>query len=135
MLTIGLRVVTISFLAFILWVIYLANTGSNNLLFDWVRTIPNGDKWGHCLLFGLLTLLLNLAFKLKVMQIGKLALYWGTVLVAVFVVAEELSQAFIPSRTFDWRDLFADAIGIASFTLISWLVGRKCSQNVGAPKP
>ncbi len=44
------------FFLFILWIIYLANTGGSNVFFDIIKHIPYGDKLGHFVLFGFLTL-------------------------------------------------------------------------------
>ena len=98
--------------AFIVWMIYLANTGDNNALFAFVRTVPFGDKLGHFSLFGVLTLALILATRFHIIRFARLKIYSAVVLVSLFVVAEEFSQAFIPSRTFDLADLAADSLGI-----------------------
>lgn len=113
------------FFTFILWIIFLANTASNNILFDVIRSIPNGDKFGHFFLFGMLTFVINLGLKSKTISIGKYNLLLGTVLVCIFVVLEELSQGFIASRTLDYQDLLADAIGICIFTFIYLYISKK----------
>lgn len=108
---------SISFFCFILWIIYLANTGQNSLFFQFVASIPYGDKLGHFCLFGLLTLAANFTFKLKSFQILSMKIYLGSILVLTFVVIEELSQYYIPNRTLDALDLMADVFGIVFFTL------------------
>jgi len=108
---------SISFFCFILWIIYLANTGQNSLFFQFVASIPYGDKLGHFCLFGLLTLAANFTFKLKSFQLLSMEVYLGSVLVFTFVVIEELSQYYIPDRTLDALDLMADFFGIVFFTL------------------
>lgn len=117
------------FFAFIIWIIYLANTGGRNVLFDFVRSVPNGDKVGHFLLFGVLTLVVNLALKLRTLNLHYFRMYIGTILVSLFVVLEELSQVFIPSRTFELEDLTADAIGIMLFTLATYAIA-KCARSI-----
>ncbi|PKG84298.1 trypsin [Colwellia sp. 75C3] len=109
----------IVFFCFILWVIYLANTGQNSVLFQFVASIPYGDKLGHFCLFGLLTLATNVAFKLKSFKVYSKELFLGTALVFTFVVIEECSQYFIPNRTFDLMDLSADFIGILFFNVVT----------------
>lgn len=108
----------LAFFVFILWIIYLADTGST-LLVGVVNHLPYGDKLAHLLLYGLLTLVLNLALELRTLRFGRLQVYFGTFAVALFALCEELSQAWFPSRTLDVQDLVADAIGIAGFTLVS----------------
>ncbi|MCW3173311.1 VanZ family protein [Shewanella subflava] len=113
-----------AFLGFIIWIIYLANTGASSVFFDLIKHIPYGDKVGHCLLFGTLTFLANLTLKFNTITLGRVSAYIGSCLVAVFVLVEEISQGFIPSRTLDGADLLADALGIALFSYFSWLTHR-----------
>lgn len=117
------------FFAFLLWVIYLANTGADFILFDLIRTIPYGDKIGHFCLFGLLTLGVNTALKFNTLNFIILRIYVGTLLVTIFVVGEELSQYFIPTRTLDAGDLLADAAGILVFTTASYLLAAKLNHS------
>ncbi|PKI16019.1 VanZ family protein [Colwellia sp. 12G3] len=107
------------FFCFIVWVIYLANTGQSSVFFQFVARIPYGDKLGHFCLFGLLTLATNVAFKFKSFKLYSKELFLGTALVFIFVVIEECSQYFIPNRTFDLMDLSADFIGILFFNAVT----------------
>ncbi|ALO34530.1 trypsin [Colwellia sp. MT41] len=109
----------VAFFGFILWVIYLANTGQNSVFFQLVARIPYGDKFGHFFLFGLLTLATNIAFRFKSFPLFSRELFLGSILVFIFVVIEEFSQYFIPHRTFDLIDLSADFIGIAFFSVVT----------------
>ena len=116
---------SVIFLGFIIWVIYLANTGQNSIFFELVRSIPYGDKVGHFFLFGLLTLSANFVFKLKSYSLLSRKLYVGSIVVFIFVLLEELSQYYIPSRTLDITDLIADILGITTFSLITKLIHKK----------
>lgn len=109
----------VAFFGFILWVIYLANTGQNSVFFQFIASIPYGDKVGHFCLFGLLTLATNLAFRFKSVSFFSMELFLGTLLVLSFVIIEEFSQYFIPNRSFDLVDLSADFIGIFFFNLVT----------------
>ena len=111
---------TVVFIGCIFWVLYQADTGKDSAIFDWVRSLPNGDKLGHFMVFGVLTLLLNVSLKFSTVRLFFIPVYWGTFSVALFSLGEEISQYFIPSRTFDLLDLVADAGGILTFTLITW---------------
>jgi VanZ family protein len=113
------------FFCFIIWVIYLANTGQNSVFFQLVASIPYGDKLGHFCLFGLLTLATNFAFKLKSFNMSSMQIFSGTILVFIFVVIEEFSQYFIPSRTFDLIDLSADFIGIVFFNIVTIYLSKR----------
>lgn len=130
------KLILFIFVSFIVWILFLANTGQSSLFFDLVKILPYGDKIGHFCLFGLLTLIANLAFKFKVVNLGKQPIYIGTLLVIIFVTLEELSQHFIPSRTLDIQDLLADSLGISIFTLISfWLNAKYRHRNNGGTSP
>ncbi|MDP2559777.1 VanZ family protein [Psychrobium sp. 1_MG-2023] len=113
------------FFCCILWAIHIANTGESNILFKLVLSIPHGDKLGHFTLFGVLCLLLNIALNYKVVNVMRVRCYLGSVLVSVFVVAEELSQGLIPTRTLDSKDLLADGLGIAFFSYVTWLLAQR----------
>lgn len=116
--------ITAGFFAFVLWLIYTANTGRESVFFELVESIPYGDKVGHLLLFGFLTLAANFAFRLRILDLRVFRLYIGTGIVSLFVVLEELSQTFIPSRTFELEDLAADTAGIILFTVLSHLIAK-----------
>lgn len=113
------------FFCFIIWVIYLANTGQNSLFFKLVASIPYGDKLGHFCLFGLLTLATNFAFKLRSFNLSSIPIFLGTILVFLFVIIEEFSQYFIPNRTFDLIDLSADFIGIVFFNFVTIYLSKR----------
>jgi len=117
-------VVAVIFFVFILWVIYLANTDGNSVFFDIVRSIPYGDKLGHMCLFGFLTLLTVIGTRFRSFTHGSFKLYYGALVVGLFAVGEELTQAFIPSRTFDFVDLAADFVGIAIAVGIACVVNK-----------
>jgi VanZ family protein len=102
------------FTVFIVFVVYAANTGQGGRYWSFLDAIPYGDKLGHVLLMGTLCLLLNLALRCR--TVGRVLL--GSVIIAVIVLGEELSQIFIATRTFDFGDLLADSVGIL---LASWL--------------
>ncbi|GAA3928577.1 VanZ family protein [Litoribacillus peritrichatus] len=112
-----------AFFGFICWVIYLADSGKENIFLVIVHAIPYGDKVGHAVLYGLLAFLMNMAFNmksmppLKVKPFRNVILPMGAVLVFLFAFLEELTQMYFPNRTFDGGDLIADFVGI---TLFSW---------------
>ena len=121
------RLAALAFLLFIVWVIYMANAGHNSVFFDFVAAIPYGDKLGHVGLFGTLTFLTVLASLFAGWTLNNTRLYFAAIAVTLFVIGEEISQAFIPSRTFDVADLSADAVGI----LLAILVLRKLEKTAG----
>ena len=112
--------ISIVFALFIARIIFLADTGGDSIFFDLVKALPYGDKIGHLCLFGCLTLLLNWAADFRVFKFSRLPVYYGALFVSVFVVLEELSQGFFPTRTLDITDLMADAVGITLFSFLSY---------------
>ncbi|MCP4339136.1 MAG: trypsin [Desulfobulbaceae bacterium] len=127
----AVSLITLSYGLFIGWVIYLANTGQSSLFFQLVRAIPYGDKLGHLFLFGFLTLGLNVALKYKMFNLKQRGIYCGSTIVGIVVLLEELSQYFLPSRTFDVIDLGADVAGILVFSVISYMLSRRISCRPG----
>ena len=107
-----IRIISLLFFLFILWVIYLANTGNNSVFFDLVKSLPFGDKIGHFLLFGSLNFIGILSLKFKTLSFKAIKIYKATLFIILFVLIEEISQNFIDNRTFDLVDLTADFIGI-----------------------
>lgn len=118
-------VILILCLIFIGWVIYMADNNKKAFVFDLVRVIPYGDKLGHISLFGLLTLIINIALNFRKVKSKIYNQYLGTLLIAIIVLLEEISQHFIIHRTFDLMDLIADAIGILLFTYLTSLLESK----------
>ncbi|WP_394173351.1 VanZ family protein [Thalassotalea litorea] len=125
----------LAFFGLVLWVIYLANIGHSNALFQWVAQTPHGDKIGHLFIFGFLTLVTNASLKFKTVNLGKLNVYLGTLLVSIFVLAEEFSQGFLPTRNMDIQDVIADAIGIIIFTGLSHIIATRIQrQSIAVPQ-
>ena len=114
-----INTVAISFTLFILWVIYTADTGGTIVFVKMIKFLPYPDKFGHFFLFGVLSMLLNVALTFKKTKVFTLSIYTGTVLVSTFAVLEELSQGFLSTRSMDILDICADGLGIMMFTLIT----------------
>lgn len=100
------------FAAFIGLVIYIADSGQGAKYWSFLDHVPYGDKLGHFLLMGTLCLLLNLALRARTLQRGRGTILLGSLIVAGIATAEEITQLFLSSRTFDLTDLAADYLGI-----------------------
>lgn len=111
----------ILFTLFIALVIYLADTGRLGFL-GFVNQIPNGDKVGHFILYGILTLLLDLTFirSLPHRDPKSIVLSTGLIL-ALLIGVEEYSQQFFRNRTFSLLDLACSYLGVILF---SWVALR-----------
>lgn len=105
----------------IILTICLADDGRYQFIFAWIRGIPGGDKVGHFCLIGGLAFVINLASGLRQFTCWGRAWLWGGTAVFVVVLLEEISQAWIPTRTFDLLDLTFDVLGIVCF---GWLAKR-----------
>lgn len=108
---------TIAFASFIVFIIVLANQGSQAFIFRWVKVIPLGDKIGHFFLVGTLACFVNYSLNWRKMRLPFVHLLLGSLLVAVVMLVEEISQLWLTHRTFDLLDLTSDLLGI-------WLLPR-----------
>ena len=97
---------TIAFAFGLVGVVALANSGSATpVLLDIVHNIPGRDKTVHFFLMGTMALLLNLCWRVNSWKIGSIPVLKGSVVVAVLVTIEEISQTFVPVRSFSIEDL------------------------------
>jgi len=118
---INLRILLpLGFFIFIGFIIYLADTADHNFAFRLIGHIPYGDKVMHGLLYGIMALLLSYGLKFKAYKFLGFNMQLGAIIVLVFATIEEISQYWIPSRTFDLGDLLADFVGVVLFSLIKW---------------
>lgn len=87
--------------------------------------VPAGDKALHFLLIGGLALLANLALRGRRVSLGLRRPMLGSVVVGLLISAEELSQIWLPSRTFSWMDIAMNTLGvIAAHYLADRLIRR-----------
>ena len=108
-----MKYVSAFFLLFIITVIVLADQGSLPVFMKVMYRFPYGDKAGHFILFGLLNFFITSAFLSSHLPQprSRLTLSVGFVL-ALFIGAEEWSQQFFSTRTFDLIDLSASYLGL-----------------------
>lgn len=116
-----MKYLTILFTLFIVLIIILADLGQLGFL-KLLNQIPFADKIGHFVLYGILTLLLDLTLtralpppsrKLTVLRIA--------LSLSLLIGLEEYSQQFFAKRTFDLVDLTFSYLGVIFF---SWLALR-----------
>ncbi len=120
-----MKTLTALFIIILILIVIAANLGLAPILFGFLRRIPYGDKLGHFVLMGILSLLVNLSMRASRVQIGSVAVLKGSLIVAVIVTLEEFSQIFIRSRGFSLLDLAFDYAGIVAFgALAIHLVNR-----------
>jgi VanZ family protein len=103
----------------------MADTGTKSIVFDFARSIPNGDKIAHFALYGILAFLLNLALEFRALILRGYKLQWGATIVLLFAVTEEISQYFFPNRSLSLTDALADIIGVSLFSYLSVTLKQK----------
>ena len=114
--------ITFLFALFIILIIVLADKGQLGLL-KLINQIPYGDKVGHFVLYGILTLLINLTLLRSLpFQSPRWVTVISSLILALLIGIEELSQQFFASRTVSFQDLFAGYLGVIFF---SWLALRR----------
>ncbi len=108
------------FTLFILVIIVFADAGILSHYVGFIYRIPWGDKAGHFILYGILTLLLNLAiFQSRPDQKRSLLAVKLGVALALLIGLEEFSQQFFSHRTFDLVDLTFSYLGVLCFSWIA----------------
>jgi len=118
---------TILFALFIILIIVLADLGRLGIL-QTVNRIPFGDKAGHFILYGILTLLINLTlFRSLPFQSRKQVAVISGLILALLIGLEEFSQRNFSSRTFSLGDLTASYLGVIFF---SWIALRTKSRRI-----
>jgi hypothetical protein len=118
MRALNMRVILpLGFFLFIGFIIYLADTADQNFAFLMIGSIPYGDKVMHCLLYGIMALLLNYGLNFKSKKIFGFNMQIGALIVLTFAGLEEITQYWLPSRTCDIFDFVADIFGVILFSL------------------
>ncbi|MCI5119908.1 MAG: trypsin [Candidatus Electrothrix sp. AUS4] len=113
------------FLGFFLYIIYAANHGTLPLFIRRLYLFPGGDKVGHFVLLAIASFLANqLLYPRHFLVFGKV-FFVGSLIVLVAITAEEISQVFIVSRTFDLIDLSCSYLGIIAGDVVVRVLQRK----------
>ncbi len=107
-----MKIVTAIFIVFLAGIVICANQGSLPDFLLSIYSFPGGDKAGHFLLMGTLSLLVNLSFGLCQIELFSRRVLLGTMVVLVVVTLEEASQLWFTARTFSLVDLGFDYMGI-----------------------
>lgn len=109
----------ILFTLFIVLIIVLADRGQLGLL-GFLNRIPYGDKIGHFILYGILTLLIDLAlFRSLPDPSRRLLVLRVALILALLIGLEEFSQQYFPNRSFDLVDLAFSYLGVIFFSWVA----------------
>jgi VanZ family protein len=111
--------IALFFALFILLIIVLADAGRLGM-FAWITRMPLGDKAGHFILYGILTLLIDLTFLGSLPARNRiLPAAISGISLALLIGLEELSQQFFTARSFDLVDLTASYLGVLFFCWVA----------------
>jgi polysaccharide biosynthesis protein VpsQ len=125
-----MKYLAFTFSLFIIGVVFLADMGRLGIL-GFLNRIPFGDKIGHFLLYGLLTLLIDLAlFRSRPDLRPGLVAFRVALTLALLIGLEEYSQQFFANRSFDLVDLAFSCLGLIFF---SWVALK--TQGRAAARP
>ena len=92
--------------------------------------IPYGDKAGHFILYGILTLLIDLAvLRSLAPRRPKLVAVMISLVLGGLIGLEEYSQQYFANRTFSLMDLSASYLGVIFFSWLALRVARKQGIN------
>lgn len=106
-------------------IIYAANSSSlYPTLLKWVHATPGADKAGHFVLVGTLAFLVNWILSCRTISVAGRRVFLGSVICFVLFTGEEISQIWIPSRTFDFFDFLANTLGILLIGSLAKMVTR-----------
>ena len=109
----------IFFSLFIIGIIVLADNDMLGIM-GFINQIPYGDKAGHFILYGILTLLIDLAvFRSRPNSSRGLIAVRVALILALLIGLEEFSQQLFPSRSFDLVDLAFSYLGVIFFSWVA----------------
>lgn len=109
----------------IIGIIFTADLGLVYRLFGFLYSFPYGDAVGHFTLLGTLSLLVALGFPSRRIAIGPLHPLKTCLILAGLITLEEISQIFLPDRTFSLIDLAANYAGIFLLGEVGGAVRKK----------
>ena len=120
----------ILFSLLIILIIVLADMGALPHFLQVWKDLPYGDKAGHFILYGILTLLVDLAlFRSLSNQSPKQVAVISGLILSLLIGLEEFSQQFFANRTFSLKDLAAGYLGVIFFTWLALRVQRIWSNG------
>ena len=115
----------LALLTFMGWIYIDANTGDYNTMLIMAKSVPYGDKMGHFILYGGLTLILNLTLGLRQIRIAGNEFLLGSVIILIVTFVDEFTQIPQKSRSFEWLDMSSNLLGIAFFSYLAVIIDRQ----------
>ena len=120
----------ILFAFLLLLIIVLADMGALPHFLQVWNDLPYGDKAGHFILYGILTLLVDLAFfRSRPNRSRELLTVTSGLILALLIGLEEFSQQYFVDRTFSLMDLAASYLGVIFFSWLALRIARLDPSN------
>ncbi len=117
------------YILLLLTLLFVVDAGYHKPVYQIADSIPLVDKIGHFVFMGTLCLLVNLNINNKMLQLGKMRLQQGSLIVFLIVSLEELSQGLLPHCTLSWMDRSADFLGILLVSYLSLYIGKRITRS------
>lgn len=122
-----MKIIAAAFAVAIIVIILLADANQLPAFIRAIYIIPNGDKWGHFILFGIFNYLVTRVALTSLRHRAPKRVALTTSLILTLIIAlEEYSQRFFPSRTSDWWDLLASCAGVAIGGWLALMHRNRC---------
>ena len=116
----------ILFAFLLLLIIVLADMGALPRYLQLLKDLPYGDKAGHFILYGILTLLADLAlFGAHPERSREWLTVTSGLILALLIGIEEFSQQYFASRTASLIDLAASYLGVSFFSWLALRIARR----------
>lgn len=127
-----LRLAFVLFTSGFISLIILADSGHAGGLWSFIASIPGGDKLGHLVLVGTLSVLLNLLLENRRAPFPCNRIMLGSLILIIATTLEEASQAWIPHRNFDLFDALANIVGALCGEGLLRMLPRRHTQSSAA---
>ena len=110
----------IFFTLFIVLIIVLADAGVLSRTLRFLHAVPFGDKAGHFILYGILTLLIDLALFHSRPDQNRIPILIKTgMILGLLIGLEEFSQQYFANRSYDLVDLAFSYLGLVCFSWVA----------------
>lgn len=126
-----MRILGALYLAAVLVIVLLADSGELLGTLTLVHSVWWGDKALHFLFATGLGFFVNAIPREPFVKLGALTVQRANLALFPAAIAEELSQRWIPGRTFDLRDLAANLIGLTLGSALAWRMSVRLRPREG----
>ncbi len=127
-----MRWITVLFVLLIVLIIVAADLNQLPRAVRELYNFPGGDKVGHFVLMGLLSLLVNVSALATFPERGaRRTVLFTTLALATLIGLEEASQALFRSRTVSFADLLSSYAGITLFAFLAYLWRSRERKRAG----